>query len=58
MQIEQLQKGFAISWLPEQWRDYRLLRLTGRLPAELADTPAWDLDWLLAIDDIVRGDSG
>jgi hypothetical protein len=41
--------------VPPELRDYRLLKLTGRFPQELAHLRAWDLDYALAIDEVVRG---
>lgn len=39
--------------LPDEWRTYRLVKLTSRLPSELDEEPAHVLDWLLAIDGVV-----
>lgn len=54
-QIEQLLKGFTVSWLPEQWRDYLVWKRTGRFRSEWQDVPALEVDWMLAIDDVVEG---
>jgi hypothetical protein len=39
--------------VPDEWRTYRLVKLTHRLPSELDEEPAHALDWLLAIDETV-----
>ncbi|GIG57399.1 hypothetical protein Lfu02_17710 [Longispora fulva] len=38
----------------EKFRTWRLVKLTHRLPHELDDVAACELDWLLAIDDTVN----
>jgi len=50
MRIKNACWGLPVKELPPQWREYQLVKLTGRLPSELDEESAHRLDWLLAID--------
>jgi hypothetical protein len=44
--------------LPDEWRDYRVWKQTGRFRSEWEHVPAHEVDWMLAIDAIVPQQGG
>lgn len=51
-------EGKKTTGLPEEWYEYRLARMFGWTPAQIADAPAHWSDWALAFAEIDRPPRG
>jgi hypothetical protein len=40
--------------VPSEWRDYLVWKKTGRFRSEWSEVPAWEVDFMLAIDSTVN----